>query len=306
MKGEPGLMEKTKYQGWPNCYLLSNENVELIVTTDIGPRIIRFGFVGQWNEFAEFADMMGKTGGDEWRIYGGHRLWHAPEAQPRSYFPDNQPITIKQYTDFVRLTQPTERTTGIQKEIDLYLSPDRAYVRVIHRIYNRSLWDVELAPWALSVMAPGGKAIIPLPPRGPHAENLLPTSTLVIWAYTDLSDPRLTLGRQYIMLQQDTSKTQPQKIGVMVPDGWAAYFNKGHVFVKAYDFESGAFYPNFGCSVESFTNEAFLELETLGPLTVVAPGESVEHLENWFLFRDVPEPCTDLDVEKYILPLINA
>lgn len=299
-------MGKTEYQGWPNCYRLSNEHVELIVTTDIGPRIIRFGFVGQQNEFAEFADMMGKTGGDEWRIYGGHRLWHAPEAQPRSYIPDNQPITIEQHDNFVRLIQPTETTTGIQKEIDIYLSPDRAHVRVIHRMYNRGLWDVELSPWALSVMAPSGKAIIPLPPRGSHEENLLPTSILAIWVFTDLSEPRWTLGRQYVILRQDTSKAQPQKIGVMVTDGWAAYFNKGHVFVKTFDFRSGAVYPDFGCSVESFTNEAFLELETLGPLTVLAPGESVEHLENWSLFCDIPEPHTDADVEKYILPLIKV
>ena len=299
-------MEKIEYQGWPNCYRLSNEHVELIVTTDIGPRIIRFGFVGQQNEFAEFADMMGKIGGDEWRIYGGHRLWHAPEAQPRSYIPDNQPITIEQHDDFVRLIQPTETATGIQKEIDIYLLPDRAHVRVVHCMYNRGLWDVELSPWALSVMAPGGKAIIPLPPRGSHEENLLPTSILAIWAFTDLSDPHWTLGRQYVILRQDTSKTQPQKIGVMATDGWAAYFNKGHVFVKTFDFKSGAVYPDFGCSVESFTNETFLELETLGPLTVLAPGESVEHLENWSLFRDIPEPHTDADVEKYILPLIKV
>ena len=29
----------------------------------------------------------GKTGGSEWHIYGGHRLWHAPEVMPRTYYP---------------------------------------------------------------------------------------------------------------------------------------------------------------------------------------------------------------------------
>jgi len=101
-------MEKINYQGWPNCYRLFNECIELIATTDIGPRIIRFGFVGQQNEFAEFAHMIGRTGGNEWRGYGGHRLWHAPEAQPRSYIPDNEPITIEQHDDFIRLIQPME------------------------------------------------------------------------------------------------------------------------------------------------------------------------------------------------------
>ena len=90
--------EKVNYRGWPNCYRLSNGILELIITADVGPRIIRFGFVGQDNEFAEFEDMMGQTGGDEWKIYGGHRLWHAPEIPGRTYFPDNTPVTGGLYT----------------------------------------------------------------------------------------------------------------------------------------------------------------------------------------------------------------
>ena len=54
-------MEKTEYKGWPNCYRVTNGEIELIVTGDIGPRIIRFGFVGGQNLFKEFADQIGKT-----------------------------------------------------------------------------------------------------------------------------------------------------------------------------------------------------------------------------------------------------
>jgi len=298
-------MEKISYQNLPSCYRLFNEHVELIVATDIGPRIIRFGFVGQQNEFAEFAHTIGKTGGNEWQIYGGHRLWHAPQAQPRSVIPDNEPIAVEQHDDFIRFTQPTETATGIQKEIDLPMSPDEAHVAVVHRLYNHGLWPVELAPWALSVMAPGGKAIIPLPPRGSPTKDVLPTSMMAIWAYTDLSDHRLITGRRYIMLCQDKDSSESLKTGVTVSDGWTAYYNNGHLFVKTFDYKSGVLYPDLGCSVESFTNEAFLELETLGPLTLLEPGKSVEHVENWFLFRDVPEPRNDSDIDQNILPLIQ-
>jgi len=33
-------VEKTEYKGWPNCYRVSNGEVELIVTGDVGPRVI--------------------------------------------------------------------------------------------------------------------------------------------------------------------------------------------------------------------------------------------------------------------------
>lgn len=299
-------LEKTEYKGWPNCYRLSNHIIDLIVTTDVGPRIIRFGFVGGENEFKEYEDMAGKRGGAVWRIYGGHRLWHAPEAKPRSYCPDNSPVTLEQHADFVGLVQPIEAITGIQKEMDIRLSSTEAHVEVTHRLRNTNLWAVELAPWALSVMAQGGTAIIPLPPRRSHEESLVPTNTIALWAYTDMADPRWHWGRKYVMLRQDPQLEKPQKVGVMVQDGWAAYVRAGHLFVKKFNYVEGARYPDFGCSVEVFTNADMLELETLGPLVHLQPGAAVEHVEHWRLFAGVPPPANDIDVDRDVLTPIKT
>lgn len=299
-------MKKVEFKGWKNCYSLSNGQVELIITGDVGPRIIYFGFVGERNEFAEFPEMLGKMGGDEWRIYGGHRLWHAPEAKPRTYYPDNSPVKVEKHAKFIRVTQPVETTTGIQKELDIYLDPEVAQVQIVHRMTNHGLWAVELAPWALTVLAPGGRVIVPMPPRGSHTGgDLLPANMLSLWSYTNMADPRWTWGQKYILLQQDVNSTEPQKVGIMVPDGWTAYANAGHLFVKTFDFFINAPYPDHGCSVETFTNEAMIELETLGPTTWLDPGESVEHEEDWFLFKNITEPKNDADVEKHILPVIQ-
>jgi hypothetical protein len=299
-------MEKVDYAGWSNCYRLHNDIIELVVTADVGPRIIRFAFIGQDNEFREFHDLLGLTGGDAWRIYGGHRFWHAPEVHPRTYYPDNAPVKVAQHGDFVRVTQPTESTTGIQKQIDLRLAPDAAHVSLTHRLRNNNLWAVELAPWALSVMAQGGKAIIPLPPRGSHQDNLLPANTLTRWAYADMSDPRWTWSRKYVMLQQDPGAKTPQKAGLMVPDGWAAHVRAGHLFIKKFTHVPGARYPDWGCSVETFTDADFLEVETLGPLVSLGPGAEVEHIEHWFLFDGVPTPQTDADVDKHVMPHVRS
>ena len=294
-------MEKIEYGGWDNCYRVSNDIIDLIITGDVGPRIIRFGFVGKENEFKEYKEMMGQVGGEEWRIYGGHRLWHSPEAKPRTYFPDNFPVDVQEHDSFVRIVQPTEKTTGIEKELDVEIFSNESKVKIVHRLRNRNLWDIELAPWALSVMAEGGKAIIPLPPRGSHEENLLPTNNITMWAYTDMRDVRWHWGSKYIMLLQDVSLKQPQKIGVMVRDGWTCYIRNRHLFVKKFEFVCGAEYPDFGCSVEVFTNSDMLELETLGPITRLKPGEAVEHIEYWHLLDDVVVPENDDDVDNYIL-----
>ncbi len=298
-------MEQIAYRGWPTCYRLSNGLIDLIVTGDVGPRIIRLGFAGGENEFKEFDGMMGLTGGGEWRVYGGHRLWHAPEVMPRTYWPDNVPVEAQFQAGTARFIQPIEASTGIQKEMDIRLSPDRAQVTVTHRLWNRNLWPVELAPWALSVMAPGGVGIVPLPPRGSHAEHLLPTGTLALWAYTDMADPRWHWGTRYVLLRQDEQAQAEQKVGVHATEGWAAYARQGHLFVKTFAYAAGAVYPDRGCSVELFTNSDMLEVETLGPLAKLEPGTAVEHVEEWHLFRDVPVPADDDDVDQYILPKVK-
>ena len=49
-----------------------------------------------------------------------------------------------------------------------------------------------------------------------------------------------------------------------------------------------------------------LEVESLGPLTTLAPGAMTEHIEHWRLFADVPVPRTDADVDADLLPLVRA
>jgi hypothetical protein len=63
--------EAIAYGGWQRCVRLTDGEQELIATTQVGPRIIRLSFVGEPNLFWEHPLQLGKTGGEEWRIYGG-------------------------------------------------------------------------------------------------------------------------------------------------------------------------------------------------------------------------------------------
>jgi hypothetical protein len=293
---------KTAYKGWKNCYRMTNGQIELIATQDVGPRIIRFGFVGGQNVFGENDQQVGKTGGDEWRIYGGHRLWHAPEGKPRSYWPDNTPIEVKEGQSSLTLIQPTEVTTGIQKTIELAMHPERNHVVVVHRLRNDNLWPVELAAWALTMMNKNGMAIIPQPPFAPHETSLLPARPIVQWTYTDMADPRWRWGTKYITLRQDPTATKPQKIGIGNRENWVAYAVNDNLFIKTFQYKKDATYPDFGCTVEVFTNADMLEAETLGPMTVLEPGQSLQYTENWFLAKGVSVADEDASIDASVLP----
>ncbi|MCC6613966.1 MAG: hypothetical protein IT320_10840 [Anaerolineae bacterium] len=295
-------LKQISYGGWSRCYQLGNGRIDLVITGEVGPRIIRLGFAGQPNEFFEAPDAMGKTGGDAWRLYGGHRLWHAPEAVPRTYFPDNAPVTVEQKDGYVHVVQPVE-PSGMAKEIDIHMDAESAHVRLVHRLKNTSPWAIECAPWALSVMAAGGVVMFPLPPRGSHPQALLPGNRLVIWPYTNMSDPRWTWGHHFVMLRQQDAP--PQKVGADVPDGWVAYARNGHLFVKLFDYQAGATYPDMGCNMETFTNTVMLEVETLGPMQKIEPGGYIEHTEDWCLFEGVPKPDSEADIDRDIIGRVH-
>ena len=294
-------IEQVAYAGWPNCYRMTNGEVELIVTTDVGPRVIRFGFAGEENLFAEMKDELGKSGEDRWMIRGGHRLWVAPEIIPDTQALDNGPVKATICDGGITLVQPVEPETLLRKQMSVELS-SRGDVTVTHRLENTGSKRRQLAPWALTQMAPGGLAITGFPPRDSHEKNLLPTNPLVMWAYTDFSDQRWTFTSKYLLLKQDPSNHSPQKVGLFNKDTFGAYLLGTQLFIKRSCAIPHAVYPDFQCSFEMYTNAQFLELETLGPLVALQPGNSVSHVEHWSVHKDVQlNEFTDAELDRVLL-----
>ena len=300
-------VEKIAYGGWPNCYRITNGEVELIVTSDVGPRVIRYGFVGGQNLFKEFAEQMGKSGEKTWQIRGGHRVWIGPEDARYTYGLDNGPVHVEAGENSLRAVQPTEPESGLQKSLEIHLAPTGTRVGVVHRIINKNVLPVEFAPWAPSVMAPGGIGITGFPPRGTHPQMLAPTNPLVMWAYTDLSDPRWIFMKKYLGLRQDPNAKTPQKIGLFNPRTFGAYLLKNELFLKQYQAEVDKVYPEYFCSFQTFTNADFLELETFGPFAKLLPDQGTELIENWSLHKDVHiQHWNDEEVDAVLLPLLKS
>lgn len=298
-------VEKIPYAGWPNCYRLSNGEVELVVTSDVGPRIIRYGFEGGQNFFVELEEDLGKTGGDNWRLYGGSRLWVGPEDPVYSYGADNDPVQIEISGSRLTAQAPVEHT-GVQKAIAVELADEGSAVRVTYTLANRTIWPLRIATWVLTMMAPGGAGITTLPPRGTHPEVLAPTNPLIVFAFTNMADPRWTWLEKYIVLRQDPQNADPEKIGLFNPATRGAYLLNGELFVKKFAASAEEEYPDMGASYETFTNERFLEIETLGPMRTLQPGESMDHVEQWSLHRPVAvDSWDDAELDRVLAPYLE-
>lgn len=307
-------VETIEYAGWKNNLRLSNGAVELIATLDVGPRVLVYRHPGGKNVLKEYREQLGKSGEKEWQIRGGHRLWTAPEDLTRTYALDNRPVAHQQLSDgTVRLMAPDDSEYGIRKEIDLKLDARGSRVRLVHRITNLGDRPTTLAPWALTVMAPGGKEIIPLPAKRPHPgppanakspEDYAANQQMVLWPFFDFKDPRWSFGSRYITLQQD-ARRGPTKIGLAHQLGWVGYLNDGTLFVKRLAREPKRTYPDRGCNFETFTNEDMLEIESLGPVVELKKGASTELVETWTLHKLTGAVDSEAAIDRLVLPLLE-
>lgn len=300
--------EKVAYLGSPNNIKISNGIVELIVSTDYGPRILRYALAGSGDADNLFATIPGvtlKTDLGEWWIRGGHRLWHAPESLPFTYEPDNDPVPYKIEGNTVKLLPPVEKTTRIQKEIWITLDPKSSHVTLVHKLTNKGFPAVEMACWALSVMNAGGVGIYPHEPYASHDDDLLPARPMVLWSYTNMADPRWMWGKSLFTLRQDTTNKEPQKLGFLNKQGWVGYLRNKTLFLKRMPYEPGRTYPDFGCNVETYTNDVMLEIETLSPLQMVQRGQSITHTEHWWLYKDVDAGNTEASIAAALQPILT-
>jgi NADH:quinone reductase (non-electrogenic) len=82
------------------------------------------------------------------------------------------------------------------------------------------------------------------------------------------------------------------------------YLVDNTLFIKHFDYLPDAEYPDFGSNNETYTTRNYMEVESLGPLQTLAPSQSAEHIEEWFLFSDVNAGHDEDTLNKAIEPAI--
>jgi hypothetical protein len=222
---------------------------------------------------------------------------------PRTYSSDFEPVEYTWQNNVLKLIQKTEPENGIQKEIEI--SIQEKVVHLTHRLINRNVWPIELAPWCLSVMAAGGRLIVPQEEFIPHPDVLTPARPLVLWHFTRMNDPRFTWGDRLIQLREDSQFDSKQKFGIRNAQGWAAYELGTDLFIKSALLISGAEYPDMGCNFEFFTMPGLLEVESLGPLVKLEPNTATEHKETWWLIPNVDLPRDEASLITVLNPYLQ-
>ena len=142
---------------------------------------------------------------------------------------------------------------------------------------NTDVKPISCGVWGVSTLSAGGSMEVALPPAG--EDDYAPGRMVQLWGKTSLSDPRIRMEGDRLLLQQTPSDAF-FKIGLYTGRGEAVYRNHGQRFTCR--FGSGeAPYPDGGCNFETFLSSTMMELETLGGLCTLLPGEERTHTEFW-------------------------
>lgn len=262
---------------------LANDHAWVDVLATAGPRIVRLGLAGSpVNILAETPDDGWDTPHGRYELFGGHRLWFAPEDPDRVAVPDGSGLVVEPDADGIRMTGRAELPTGLVRSMTLHLDADRAALEVCHALQNVGDQTIELAPWSITQLPLGGTVL--LPQRAATAgHHVRPNRTLVLWPYTSWEDPRFRPRDGLMTL--DALAGPDLKLGYFNDAGWVGYVRDGTSLVRRFEPLPERPHPDLGCNVEVYVGSRYLELELLGPLGELAPGSMVTLVEQWEVGR---------------------
>ena len=312
------------YKRYGRCVKLENDAVELLITLDLGPRIIYYAAKGGENLFFNdeedqvvdrspfFKELFGEEA--EYHFYGGHRMWLAPQYQIHTESPDNDPVLLEEIKNGVKLTCPEAKVIGFISAMTVVLDEEKPEIEVTCEFTNTFEEKKRNAVWQVTQCAPGGVGFFPfMRPfrmRKPFSEltladfskPILPSGSLVMFLGS-LGDQRLGLDDRYITLRHSAERKRPIKIGSADTEGWAMYANKGYLLKMSFTHDTEKDYTDFGSSLEAYTSHQFTEIEVLGPIEDWGKGETISMTEKIAILplkAEIPDLSDREAVAKFI------
>jgi hypothetical protein len=269
-----------------HCIKVSNDRLTLWLSTDFGPRVLGLSLDGGENILVVLPDAkIPVDGAGDYTLRGGHRLWYAPEDPKTTYITDDDPVIVQENKNGIEVIQNVDQLTGIQKSMRIVLDKSDAMVKIDHKLSNQGSGEFKLAPWAITMLKPGGTGLIPLQTDFDDPHGLQPNRQLVLWPYTEVDSPYLVFKDRSITVIAKMEE-RALKVGAPNPMNWLAYKMGGTLFVKQAEYNKGMEYLDRGASSQIYCNPDLIELETLGPVVNLRPSDTVEHQEIWQIYGE--------------------
>lgn len=282
----PFTIKLVDYVGWKNCILMTNGVFEAVITTEVGPRILRYSEVGGpnvlfINEFTAgtFTEAL------VWRSYGGRRFdYHlnGEKILPR----ENDPVEYEIGTDRVIFNLGADEKTGISKSIMIRMCR-RGGLEIKQTMTNTTEEPVQLSVLAVTQLKSGGLGVVPWG-RSNKVHSLV--------AGEEVDTRRIKSGQEYLFIEQDEVSRGEFEFGMLPPEQWCAYYNHGGIFVITSPALEGKFKYLDNSNVAFRGFRGFVEMETRSPIYSLGVGEEITHTEVWNIYAKHYRATTEAQV----------
>ncbi len=236
-----------------------------------------------------------------WRNWGGYKVWPAPQTRWQGP-PDpagsqldggqwvGRIVRPRGKVGEIELTSPADKTvTGLQITRRVTMETGTTRVRVQETFKNVSSKTIEWSIWDVT-QVPGSLAPDEVASEDARVYFPVNSKSRFEGGYKLLIDKP---SSQWRVLEgglvEVSYKGELGKIGADSTAGWIAYVDDRHdwAYVKRFDFQEGATYPDGGCNVEVYTSdkESYMEVEVLSPLRKIEPGAEMSFSEDWYAAR---------------------
>lgn len=263
-------MKEINSEEFGHCLEITNENTEILVTIEYGPRIV------------SIRKNNGKSliycGKDE--VFGrchGHKMRITLEKSTNAIYCDNRAVVYSVLEDGVKFVQTL--TEPIPLEFSMSILPDagNGEVHIIHTVSNKSKETAKLSIYTETPFLHEGFVYVP---QSLVPEKEKPAKVLTLWNGVDWTDERLYIGKKYITVSKGENPVR-LKIGSNNTSGTCGYINQKQAFIKTYIHNIGALYPFCSCSTFATSGQEYLSIQTSSPFYRLAPGETANHTEIW-------------------------
>lgn len=295
-------VKKIDYEGWKDCWEISNPVVKLVVVPQIGGRIMEYSIDGEnviWQNEKELGKITGSDVGRTWRNYGGHKAWNAPQSRwhttDHDCYYDSKPAQVEPLPGGcgIRVTCAPIEHLGYQFLRDIELSLTTSRVRVTERMRNISDHDITWSVWGVTQVKVPCWIAFPINEHSKFEDG---------WNVIYPVGKKLTQIRRVgsIGIMRYNNATENWATDAMA--GWMAYIKGQLAFTKQWATRSvGVTYPDGGCDAAFYTCRAdsfggYAEMEVMGPIVTLKPGEETILVEDWFLTRLNQSAKDDNDV----------
>jgi len=274
------------YHGWANSLLLNNGKAEAVIVPAVG-RVMQFHFAGEDDVLWENDKLQGKPAdpsSKEWINFGGDKSWPSPQADwekmigrgwpPPATF-DSVPLEAHSEGDAIELASPVDPDYGIRVHRLIKLDPQKPILTITTTYEKVSGNPLKVGVAVITQLRDPQRAFIKLPAHSKYPEGY------TLLNFEKPQDAKFQDGLFSLTRSHDKSS----QIGndgsslLWMNEKYALRIDSPHV--------DGAEYAE-GSSAVIYTNhdpDAYVELETYGPLTTLKAGEKISRTNVYTLSK---------------------